>query len=93
MAYKVKLSKKNQGTIPVDVLEDLGFTKNTENNFIILVKDIRGGYRLVNQLQEIQKMAGSLTVPKNTKVETTEDLEKLIDQAKSYQFNSNKLYD
>ncbi len=86
MAYKVKLSKKNQGTIPVDVLEDLGFQKNVENNYLILVKDIRGGYRLVNQLEEIKKMAGSLPIPKNLRAETNEDLEKLIEQAKEEKY-------
>ena len=91
MAYKVKLSKKNQGTIPVDVLEDLGFVKNTANNFIILVKDIRGGYRLVNQLQEIQNMAGSINSIE--KISSDQDLENAIVQAKLVQFNSKKLYD
>ena len=86
MAYKVKLSKKNQGTIPVDVLEDLGFQKNVENNYLILVKDIRGGYRLVNQLQEIKNLAGSVSVPKNIKIESAEDLEKLIETAKEANF-------
>jgi len=86
MAYRVKLSKKNQGTIPVDVLEDLGFQKNVENNYLILVKDIRGGYRLVNQLEEIKKLAGSIPIPKNIKAETNEDLERLIELAKEEQF-------
>ena len=91
MAYKVKLSKKNQGTIPVDVLEDLGFVKNTANNLLILVKDIRGGYRLVNQLQEIQNMAGSINSIE--KISSDQDLENAIVQAKLVQFNSKKLYD
>jgi hypothetical protein len=86
MAYRVKLSKKNQGTIPVDVLEDLGFQKNVENNYLILVKDIRGGYRLVNQLEEIKKLAGSLAIPKNLRAETNEDLERLIELAKEEKF-------
>ena len=38
-----------------------------------MVKDIRGGYRLVNQLQEIKNLAGSVNVPKNIKIETAKE--------------------
>ena len=51
-----------------------------------MVKDIRGGYRLVNQLQEIKNLAGSVSVPKNIKIESAEDLEKLIETAKEANF-------
>lgn len=87
MTYQVKLSKKNQGTIPVKVLEELGMPKNS-SQYVLLVKDIRGGYRLVNQLQEIQKMAGSIEVPKDLQNLSDDELESHIQQAKHDHFSS-----
>jgi hypothetical protein len=59
MTYKVKLSKKNQGAIPVAVLRDLDLEPNQENHLIIY-KNLNGDYFIGTQHQMLKKLAGSL---------------------------------
>lgn len=69
MTYKVKLSKKNQGTIPVAVLEDMGLQPN-QSNALIIYKNIDGNYFIGTQMQMYQKLAGSLGKKLSPKVKT-----------------------
>ena len=67
MTYKVKLSKKNQGAIPVAVLRDLDLEPNQENQLIIY-KNLDGEYFIGTQQQMLKKLAGSLGQKLSTKV-------------------------
>lgn len=69
MSYKVKLSKKNQGAIPVDVLWDIGLTPNQENELVIY-KNFKGDYFMGTQLQIVQGLRGSLGKKLTSKVKS-----------------------
>jgi len=59
MTYQVKLSKKNQGTIPVDVLRKLDLQPNQENN-VIIYQAMNGDFVIATPQQMLAKLQGSL---------------------------------
>ncbi len=74
MTFKLKLSKKNQGAIPVSVLRELGLEPNQENDLIIY-KNLNGEYVIATPLQMFNKMKGSLA--NSLSKETKEKLSKM----------------
>jgi bifunctional DNA-binding transcriptional regulator/antitoxin component of YhaV-PrlF toxin-antitoxin module len=68
MSYTVKLSKKNQGAIPVDILRYLGLEPNQEN-VLVIYQNINGEIIITTSKLMIDKLAGSLgsKVPQSVK--------------------------
>jgi bifunctional DNA-binding transcriptional regulator/antitoxin component of YhaV-PrlF toxin-antitoxin module len=84
MTYKLKLSSKNQVTIPVALLKalDIDMSKNSQNSLLI-VRTIHGEYQIVKPIEELKKLQGSLEAPKQFKNLTDEELEELIEKGKT----------
>ena len=59
MTYKLKISSKNQVTLPVDFLREFGLESNQEPN-IIIYKDINGSFIIKKSEQIFRDLAGSL---------------------------------
>ncbi|MEI6728376.1 MAG: hypothetical protein WCK98_01915 [bacterium] len=59
MTYTVKLSKKNQGAIPVEVLRKLDLVPNQENS-IIIFQNLTGDFIVATPQQMLAKLKGSL---------------------------------
>jgi hypothetical protein len=84
MTYKLKISSKNQVTIPVALLKELDIdVSKTSQNSLLIVKTIHGEYQIVNPIEELKKLQGSLEVPKQFKNLTNEELEALIEKGKT----------
>jgi bifunctional DNA-binding transcriptional regulator/antitoxin component of YhaV-PrlF toxin-antitoxin module len=83
MTYKLKLSSKNQVTIPVALLRelDIDLTKASDNNLLI-VKNLQGKYELVNPFEMLKNLQGSLKSPKHLENLSDEELEEYIEIAK-----------
>ena len=91
MTYKVKLSKKNQGTIPVAMLSELGLKPNQENQ-LVFYKDIDGKIVVASPAQIIQRTKGKLKVDpsimaklKNVSIDKIIEIEK--EAAREYRAN------
>ncbi len=69
MTYKVKLSKKNQGTLPVALLKTLGLSPNTENTLIIY-EDINGNFVIQTLKHMVNSIQGSLGKKLSSKTKT-----------------------
>ena len=67
MTYQLKLSKKNQGTIPVDMLRNLGLEPNQEN-ILIIFQSLDGDFIIVTPKQMLDRLAGSLSKKLSSKV-------------------------
>ncbi len=92
MTYKLKLSSKNQVTIPVALLEDLQIkkskTKGKSTNHLLVVKNLNGNYEIVNPYEMLSDLQGSLQAPKNLQNLFDEELEKQIEKAKAAHIKS-----
>jgi bifunctional DNA-binding transcriptional regulator/antitoxin component of YhaV-PrlF toxin-antitoxin module len=81
MTYKLKISKQNQVTIPVDLLKQLGLTGG---NYLYIKPD-EEDFRIINTRAKVNKLAGSLGPKIKDKSKlglSDEDLEKAIEQSK-----------
>jgi hypothetical protein len=101
MTYKLKLSKKNQVTLPVGLLKAIHIlpernfspakTKSAlENtqipNYLTIAKNFQGRYEIVDPIAMIEELAGSVEAPEHLKGISDEKLEELIEQAKDEYF-------
>jgi bifunctional DNA-binding transcriptional regulator/antitoxin component of YhaV-PrlF toxin-antitoxin module len=66
MSYKVRVSKKNQATIPVDFLKELGLIPNQINQ-LVFYKDMDGDYVLSTSSHVLDKSKGVLKVSNELK--------------------------
>lgn len=91
MSYKLKLSSKNQVTIPVALLKDLNLnsTKKTktskkgdQDTYLIIVKNLQGKYEIVNPYEILDNLQGSLQAPEHLKNISDEELEEQIKNAR-----------
>ena len=83
MTYNLKLSSKNQVTIPVALLKDLDIDQTkTSQNSLLIVKNLQGKYELVNPFEMLKNLQGSLKSPKRLENVSDEELEEYIEIAK-----------
>lgn len=93
MTYQLKLSSKNQVTIPVAVLKDLGLLEKTsspigktksskKSTYLVLSKNFKGEYELINPRSTMVNVKGSLKVPDHLQGLTDEQLNKAVEKGK-----------
>lgn len=93
MTYQIKLSTKNQGTIPVTLLKTLGLDPNSENTLIIY-KDTNGNFVIKTSEQMLADVKGSLGKKLSIKVKnklakmTQEEILEAEKNAKNEYFQS-----
>jgi bifunctional DNA-binding transcriptional regulator/antitoxin component of YhaV-PrlF toxin-antitoxin module len=96
MTYTLKISSKNQVTIPVALLKDLGIkkSKNKEKttDYLLVVKNLQGKYEIVNPFEILRDLQGSLQAPKHLQNLSDEELENLIEKAKTAHIKSKYSY-
>jgi bifunctional DNA-binding transcriptional regulator/antitoxin component of YhaV-PrlF toxin-antitoxin module len=86
MTYHLKLSSKNQVTIPVSLLKDLKIkkskTKSEPSSYLLVVKNLQGKYEIVNPFEILRDLQGSLQTPRHLQNLSDEELENQIEKSK-----------
>jgi bifunctional DNA-binding transcriptional regulator/antitoxin component of YhaV-PrlF toxin-antitoxin module len=90
MTYKLKISKQNQVTIPVDLLKQLGLTGG---NYLYIKPD-EEDFRIINTRAKINKLAGSLghkIKDKSKLLLSDEEFEEALEKSKIEYFKNWKV--